>query len=125
MRIAFDYGGVLQTHRWCREMAKALIKAGHDVYCISAVPNSWRGNDRRVKEVKALRIPFKDIFITYHDVVSETPEGGATVTHEQAWAAGVEKAKVMKDNKIDILIDDLPQIILAVREAGFIGLHLG
>lgn len=127
MKIAFDYGGVLQTHDWLREMAKALLKAGHEVYCITAIPHEKYGietHDQRYKAVTDLDIPFTSIVITYHDMV-KAENGVVTVTDEQAWEAGREKVKAMKQLGATILVDDLPQIILAVREAGLIGLHLG
>jgi hypothetical protein len=116
MKIAFDYGGVLAQHEWIRDMAKALLKDGHEVYCITAAPNSIKETGQREKEVAAFNIPFTKVFVTYH------PDH---VTHQVAYEVGHDKALVMKQNNIEILIDDLPPIIQAVRQHGLIGLHVG
>lgn len=121
MKYAIDYGGVLQTHEWVREMAKALLAAGHEVYCITAVPNHWKGTGRREKEVADLGIPFTGVHLTYHDTVDGSDH---VVTQEQAYQAGKEKAKVMKQLGVEVLFDDVPPIIVAVREEGLIGVHI-
>lgn len=124
MKIAIDYGGVLENHEWIREMAKSLLKDGHEVYCISAVPETWKGNGKREKQIEKLGIPFTGVHITYHDILKEKDNGQVLVTSDQAFEAGKGKAKVMKEIGCDILIDDMPQIIVAVREEGLTGLHI-
>ena len=97
--------GVLHCHEWAREMARSLLKCGNEVHVISAVENE----DESRKWIGSLCIPFTEV----HCV--------RAINHEDA---GVKKAEVMKKVGCEVLLDDVPPIIIEVRKQGFIGLHV-
>jgi hypothetical protein len=117
MKIAFDFGGVLSSHQWCREMAISLLKDGHEVYCITAASLESKNNGNHVALVKSLNIPFTGI-----EIISGNQ---SLVGNDAHYEAGLLKAEAMKRLNIDTIIDDVPLVIIAIREQGLIGLHLG
>jgi hypothetical protein len=102
MKFGFDYGGVVGTHEWAREMARGLLDRGHEVYVVSAVSSE---SDRTV--IEGLGIPFTG----YLCVMGGDPRQ--------------QKVDAMKEHGISILLDDSLDIIAFVRQSGLTGLHVG
>lgn len=105
MKYGFDMHGVLSHHRWARDMARALLRDGHEVYVITAVDNE--ANSRAW--VDSLEIPFTEVCCVH------------ATGHDDA---GHKKAAIMKEKGISILLDDVPDVVAAVRHDGLIGLHV-
>jgi len=117
MKYAFDWNGVISNHEWAREMAKALLKAGHEVHCITAAHPSVKGTGFQESLVASSGVPFTKVHVVYGDIHSPDPD--------PHWAAGLLKAEVMKEIGAEMIIDDVPPVVLAIRSKGFVALHLG
>jgi hypothetical protein len=105
MKYGFDMHGVLSHHEWAREMARSLLKNGNEVYVITAVDNEEMSR----AWVASLDIPFTEVCCV------------RATSHEDA---GEKKAAVMKEKGITVLLDDVPPVIIGVRNNGLIGLHV-
>src|SRR5947207_2973576 len=117
MKYAFDMHGVLHNHEWAREMAISLLKNGHEVYCITAAHRFDRDNGNQKRWVESLGIPFTGI-----EVVAA--EDDSFVGEACFWEAGRLKAEAMRKLGCVVLLDDVPPVIIKVRQEGFIGLHV-
>jgi hypothetical protein len=116
MKYGFDFNGVLSHHQWARDMANALLKDGHEVYCITAAGMAEKENGKQVEIVKSLGIPFTGI-----EVVAGNPHAVGAQAH---FEAGLLKADVMKRLGVVVLLDDVPPVVIAVRQQGLVALHV-
>lgn len=105
LKYGFDMHGVLSHHEWAREMARALLKAGHEVHVVTAVDNEEESR----AWVASLGISFTAVHCIH------------ATSHADA---GDKKAAVMKEKGIQLLLDDVPDVIAHVRHHGFVGLHV-
>jgi hypothetical protein len=113
VKIAFDYGGTLETHEEIRELARALSKE-HEIIAISGIPEGMTELER-VQDLVKLDIDFKDIYTIYHPKKK---------TDNSSYEVGLEKAKIMKAIGCRVIIDNEPQIIKAIKDEGLIALHI-
>ena len=97
--------------------ADALLKCGHEVYCITAAHRFDRDNGNQQRWVESLGIPFTGIEVVASDHDIPTPE-------EAYQYAGEAKSEAMRKLGCVVLLDDVPPIIIEVRKQGFIGLHV-
>ena len=105
MKFGFDMHGVLSHHEWAREMARSLLINGNKVYVITAVDNEEMSR----AWVASLDIPFTEVCCV------------KASSHEDA---GIKKAAVMKEKGIEVLLDDVPPVIIEIRKQGLVGLHV-
>ena len=105
MKIAFDFGGVINETPELQELAKSLLIAGNEVFIISIAFET----ENREEMVRKLGIPFSGIFVVLED---------GKINH------GEEKLKIMKEIGCNIIFDDNVEVINVVRKAGMIGLHV-
>lgn len=110
MKIAFDLDGVLgyEGVDEIRQLFTTLKMVGWEVWIITAVPESWKGNGMREKQVEELA-PGTSYKVVYTD------------GHE---AAGKAKAEEMKALGINLLIDDTENVCKAAKIEGVQVLHL-
>ena len=113
MKIAFDYGGTIETHPEIRELAKALSKE-HEIYIISGVPESMT-TQQRVEEVNVFGIDFKHIYTIFH------PDN---VDWKVRHAVGLGKAEIMKDIGCNLIIDNDTVQVKAIRSQGLEALQI-
>lgn len=110
MKIAFDLDGVLgfEGVDEIRQLATTLKMVGWDVYIITAVPESWKGNGVREKQVEEIcpGFPYRVVYTDGHE------------------AAGKAKAEEMKTLGINLLIDDTENVCKAAKAEGVQVLHL-
>jgi hypothetical protein len=102
---AFDWGGVMNENSELRDMARALLDAGHEVHIISV---AWIA-EKREESVAASGIPFTGLH-----VILET----GNTQH------GIEKVKIMKDIGCRVIFDDNQDVINHAKAAGFLALKV-
>lgn len=102
MKIAFDWQGTLDSYAELRNMAEALLSAGWEVIIVSAMPITMHGI-REAEIKKNTDLPF---VVVYH---------GLENYHKSAAQA---KVNYLKEHNIDFIIDDYPDVCIAMKEAG-------
>lgn len=107
-KIAFDWQGTLDVNPLLHQMAYSLRDAGWEVLIISAMPVNRPGE--REKEIEAhTHLPYK---VVYHEL------------ENYHHAAGEAKVKLMKELGISLLVDDVPEVVAAVRKTGLQALQI-
>lgn len=126
MKIAFDYGGTLRVsdgRESMRTLAACLLTAGFEVCVISAILRNSYWEDKIFEELRrdvhhSLGPVFskKDVWIVYYD--------NPNPSEQEIYRIGCDKAFVMKERDVDILIDDSAIVCRAVRDYGLTALNL-
>lgn len=114
MIVAFDRGGVLDAKPQCVELAKALIRDGHTVWCISHLSFEHEVNSATSDLTRI--IPE----LTLIGWVFESRPFTAQIEYE----VGLKKAEIMKARGCSILWDDREQFCKAVRDSGLQAFHV-
>ncbi len=116
-KIAFDYGHTITHHPDLVELARSLRACGWSVYCITAVPENWTNEleQSRVVHITAMGLDGDLVRFVYHDLLG---------THGTAYKAGLEKARVMRELGIPVLIDDDTDVCRGVRDSGLMALQV-
>jgi len=106
MKYAFDWGGTLSNNPELQEIARQLVKAGHEVHIISV---AWPQEKRE----DALAHLKGDLFTHLH-VILET--GGTK--------HGKEKCKIMEQIGCRIIFDDNEDVTSVARYKGLLGIKV-
>lgn len=106
MKFAFDWGGTLSNNPELREIARLLVKEGHEVHIISV---AWPREKREEHLAK-----HKGELFTHLHVILET---GST-------EHGREKAKIMEDIGCRVIFDDNLDVTAKVTKRGMLGIKI-
>lgn len=109
MKYAFDWDGVLNCNPELVEIARSLLKAGHEVYVISI---AWL-HDKREEVITKFSIE-NNILFTKIYVINETG----------SLFPGIEKVKIMREIGCRVIFDDTPDVIQHAKNAGFLALKV-
>jgi hypothetical protein len=116
VKIAFDFGGTLNDFPHIEANLRACAEGGHSCYIISATPPDMdvltyqQSLDYWCKDFKNRNWPVKEIWVT--------------VWRDNFYDIGKDKALLMKQNGIELLFDDEPEVCRAVRDAGLLAFQV-
>lgn len=114
MKIAFDFGGTLNDYPQLENMLRAFAITGHECYIISAADKGFPPDLVMYKE--SLRHWSEEFKNRNWPVV----ERFVTPWHDDFYQIGQDKARIMKDNGIEVLFDDEPEVCRGVRDNGLL-----